>query len=139
LQLINSADEFIRLRTSDIIAEYVRAAQDSAPLVVWNDLVQHHPDMRFWVAQNKTVPISVLEQLAFDEDLAVRCMVARKRKLPADLMWKIADDPDETVRNALAVNKSIPWALLEHLAGDSCPLVRDTANERIRRNPPALA
>jgi hypothetical protein len=34
--------------------------------------------MRFWVALNKTVPVSVLEILANDPDEKVRDMVLRK-------------------------------------------------------------
>jgi hypothetical protein len=80
--MLNSAEQFRSLRESDDPNEYRRAAHDEAPIEVWLDVVARMSDMRFWVAQNKTVPIEVLEQLADDPDPRVRGMVAGKRKLP---------------------------------------------------------
>ncbi len=51
---------------------YGRAAEDEASEGVWRDVVDRFPDMRFWVAQNKTVPVSVLEELRNDQDAWVR-------------------------------------------------------------------
>ena len=70
--MIESAEEFVRLRGSEVPEEYLRAAQDSAEVQVWLDIIQRYPDMRFWVAQNKTVPVPVLEVLRNDEDQRVR-------------------------------------------------------------------
>ncbi len=55
--MINSADDFVRLRCSEDRNEYERAAWDEAPLEVWLDVIERFPDMRFWVACNKTVPM----------------------------------------------------------------------------------
>lgn len=77
--VISSADEFVRLRDSADPAEYGRAARDEAPLEVWWDVCARFPDYRFWVAQNKTVPLEVLEVLRDDADGLVRWMVCRKR------------------------------------------------------------
>lgn len=54
--MIESADEFVRLRTSADPAEYQRAARDDATERTWRDVIARFPEMRFWVAQNKTVP-----------------------------------------------------------------------------------
>jgi hypothetical protein len=43
---------------------------------VWLGVIRDYPDMRFWVAQNKTVPVSILGVLAADDDQRVRSMVA---------------------------------------------------------------
>src|SRR5437870_4898487 len=77
--MIESPEEFRRLRESENRDEYLRAAHDEAPLEVWMEVVRRWPDMRFWVAQNKTVPLSVLEVLVNDPDEKVRDMVLRKR------------------------------------------------------------
>jgi hypothetical protein len=76
--MIRSAEEFRRLRESDNPDEYWRAAHEEAPLDVWLEVIRRWPDMRFWVAHNKTVPLSVLEVLVNDPDEKVRDMVLRK-------------------------------------------------------------
>lgn len=76
--MIESAEEFVRLRTSEEPTEYRRAAHDDASEDTWRDVVERFPDMRFWVAQNKTVPLSILETLRDDPDERVRVMVRAK-------------------------------------------------------------
>jgi hypothetical protein len=77
--MIESPEEFRRLRESENPAEYRRAAHDEASIEVWLEVIRRWPDMRVWVAQNKTVPVSVLEILVNDPDEKVRDMVLRKR------------------------------------------------------------
>lgn len=91
ISVIDSAEEFVRLRTSDDPAEYDRAARDEASEGTWREVIERFPDMRFWVAQNKTVPLSVLEVLRHDPDENVRHMVTSKRS------WARAH-PDDTTR-----------------------------------------
>jgi len=117
--MIDSVEEFIRLRTSDKPEEYSRAAHEPAPVAVWEALIERHPDMRFWVAQNKTVPVAILEVLARDEDSRVRSMVAAKRKLPANLQLLLASDPDEGVRERLVYNAKADPEALERIAAGS--------------------
>jgi len=76
--VIGSADEFVRLRTSADPAEYERAAHDEAAERTWRDVIARFPEMRLWVPQNKTVPLSVLENLRNDPDQRVRDMVRAK-------------------------------------------------------------
>ncbi|MET8522732.1 hypothetical protein [Nocardioides sp. NPDC004968] len=89
--MIDSAEQFVRLRTSDDPADYNRAARDEASETTWRDVIERFPDMCFWVAQNKTVPLSVLEVLRHDPDEKVRHMVMTKRS------WARAH-PDDTSR-----------------------------------------
>lgn len=77
--MIESAEEFVRLRTSSDPSGYGRAAQDEATVETWRDVIARFPDMRFWVAQNKTVPLVILEELRSDPDERVRSMVRAKR------------------------------------------------------------
>ncbi len=69
----------MRLRNSWMPEEYRRAAAEEAPLEVWAQIIERHPDMRFWVAQNKTVPLAILEVLRHDPDKRVQSMVRRNR------------------------------------------------------------
>ena len=77
--MIESAEEFVSLRTSEDPADYGRAAHDEAEAATWREIIERFPDMRFWVAQNKTVPLSILEILRHDEDERVVSMVRMKR------------------------------------------------------------
>lgn len=43
--MIESSNEFVRLRKSSEPAEYLRAAEESAPLHVWLDVLKVFPDM----------------------------------------------------------------------------------------------
>jgi hypothetical protein len=76
--VIESADEFVRLRASDDHAEYSRAAHEGATMATWFEVIDRYPDMGFWVAQNKSVPLPVLEVLRHDADPQVRSMVRAK-------------------------------------------------------------
>ncbi|HEX8915040.1 MAG TPA: hypothetical protein VF796_21995, partial [Humisphaera sp.] len=53
--------------------------------------------MRFWVAQNKTVPVWALRELANDADHRVRLMVAMKRRAPREVLESLLSDPAESV------------------------------------------
>ena len=121
--MIESAEQFRSLRESELPNEYSRAAHDDAPLQVWLDIIDRMPDLRFWVAQNKTVPISVLETLADDTDPRVRDMVARKRKLPEALQIKLARDSDPAVRCTLAQNAKLAPRALAILTDDDDDMV----------------
>jgi hypothetical protein len=129
--MIESAEEFILLRGSSDRAEYERAAHDQAPEGVWLDVIRRFPEYRFWVAQNKTVPISVLQVLAADSSERVRGMVARKRKLPSQLVAFLAQDSSESVRAATARHRKASREVLSTLAHDPSPIVREIAMQRI--------
>jgi hypothetical protein len=132
---IGSADEFVRLRYSDHSEDYLRAAQEPAPTEVWMEVIERYPDARFWVAQNKTVPIEVLAVLANDSDPKVRFMVAMKRKLPPELLAVLARDNDESVRERVARHKRTPRAVLEELADDPWQEIRSVVAERLHKEP----
>jgi hypothetical protein len=129
--MIESAGEFVRLRTSQIPEEYNRAAHDEASEAVWLELVERHPEMREWVAHNKTVPLEILRRLAIDQDVRVRWTVAGKRKLDEVLFAQLARDEDETVRYRIAVNAKTPRHIREALTRDPAALVADAARERL--------
>lgn len=130
--MIHSAEEFVRLRTSDKPEEYSVAAGDEAPISVWFDVVNRYPEMREWVAHNRTVPLEVLERLAVDEDRSVRAAVADKRKLSDGLFDLLSRDVDEVVRQRIAYNKKTPVAVVERLTTDPVPLVRLVAQKRLK-------
>lgn len=127
IRVITTAEMFRSLRESTDAGEYRRAAYEEAPIEVWFDIIERMPDMRFWVAQNKTVPVTVLELLANDPDSNVRDMVAKKRKLPESLQFQLAEDSDACVRTSLACNKSTTLQVLKILLRDTDAIVRDAA------------
>lgn len=101
-RMLRDAEEFVRLRTSDDPGDYHRAAHEEASLDTWLDVVARYPEMRLWVAQNKTVPNEILVHLTSDKDPQVRSMVARKRKLEPSTLEELANDPDDSVRMSVA-------------------------------------
>ncbi|MCU7853427.1 MAG: HEAT repeat domain-containing protein [Candidatus Thiodiazotropha sp. (ex Monitilora ramsayi)] len=129
--MIESAEEFVRLRASENQEEYVRAAHDEAPIEVWYEVVEKHPDMAFWVAQNKTVPYELLEFLADHSEDRVRSMVASKNKLKEPLLLKLASDSSESVRMSIARHKKATSAVLTQLTGDTWGEIAKLASERI--------
>ncbi|MFC9682731.1 hypothetical protein [Streptomyces sp. NPDC056948] len=132
--MIESAEEFIRLRFSDAPEEYGRASSEPAAPDVWREVIERHPEARFWVAHNKTVPLEILQVLANDSDPRVRSMVASKRKLTPDLLTTLAADPDESVRLAVARHKSVPRNVLQQLRTDIWEEVREVARDRLERS-----
>lgn len=129
---IESAAEFIRLRSSPEPGEYLRAATDAASDDVWSEVIERFPEERVWVAQNKTVPISILELLAADGDPRVRYMVAMKRKLPAELLNRLAIDADDSVRMAVARHRNTTRETLSILASDGWKEIREVVASRLR-------
>jgi hypothetical protein len=125
--LIASAEEFVELRNSEHPASQRRAAREEADVDVWLDVIAKYPEMRRWVAHNKTVPASILQQLATDPDAVVRWAVAGKRKLSSAVLQRLAHDPDDSVRVRVARHRSAPAEMLEMLAQDESWVVREAA------------
>lgn len=105
--MIKSAEEFVRLRESEIQEEQYRASNDSAELEIWYEVIRKYPEFKEWVIHNKTIPIEILELLAEDKDPRVRSEVARKRKINDKIFSTLSIDPNENVRYALIFNTKI--------------------------------
>lgn len=130
--MIETAEDFIRLRYSSVAEERERAVREHAAAGVWDEVIRRYPDSRMWVAQNKTVPIDILEILAEDLEPGVRAMVAMKRKLSPAILSRLARDVDDSVRLAVARNRNTPREILEVLQGDEWEEVRQVVIERLR-------
>ena len=130
--VIRSAEEFVRLRLSEDPGDYRRAANETASVQVWKEVIERYPDVRFWVAHNKTVPLEILAILAGDPDPKVRGMVSAKRKLTPELLTILAGDSDESVRIRVARHARTPRSVLESLSADSWDKIRSVAAERLR-------
>jgi hypothetical protein len=116
-KVITSAEEFVALRSSEIKAEYDRAAMEEAPISVWREVIRKYPEYSRWVVHNKTVPLEILEELcAVDTDS--RPFIARKRKLSLTLFENLSQDLNSSVRTGIASNKKTPDAILERLFHD---------------------
>lgn len=131
--MIESAEEFVRLRTSRNPEEYRRAAAEEATTEVWIDVIRRFPNMRSWVAHNKSVPLEILDRLSVDQSPDVRSVVADRRKLTPELFQRLATDPDESVRARIAYNKKVPLDVLEKLISDPAALVREAAQFALGR------
>lgn len=105
--MINSAEEFVRLSSSDNPEEYNRAAHDEAGLSIWYDVINTYPDYKTWVIHNKTIPVEILELLAKDNNPEIRSEVARKRKINDVIFNLLANDIDVNVRHALICNTKL--------------------------------
>ena len=129
--MINSADEFIRLRTSEIKEEYDRSAHDNADISTWTEVIEKFPDCKEWVIHNTTVPVDILERLTLDNDPKIRSAVARKRKINDKIFLALSQDKDENVRYALMCNTNLTVDKLRKIKTvDSDWLVKQL-NERI--------
>jgi hypothetical protein len=129
--MISSAEEFVELRTSEVEAEYVRAATDDIPESVCLDVIARYPTMRRWIAHNKTVPQSILRILADDPDHDVRFFVAMKRKTDPEILRKLAQDTYESIREQIALNPKTPHSVLKLLVNDQVERIAETALQRI--------
>ena len=133
-EMIKSAEEFVTLRNSSVPEEYGRSAHEEADESVWLDVINKFPEMKCWVAHNKTIPISILRILADDPSSDVRYSVALKRKLDKATFNKLSRDADESVRQRLTFNKKIPRDLLVELSKDSSEFVREAALENLQKH-----
>lgn len=115
------------LRSSSERAGYERATTEQATVEIWTDVIARFPEMRIWVAHNKTVPLEILRVLARDADRSVRASVADKRKLDRELFESLSRDPDEVVRQRIAYNEKTPADIIERLTNDETSLVSDVA------------
>jgi hypothetical protein len=134
---ITSAEEFVRLQSSEDREEYMAAAHGWAEITVWLDVITRFPEMKTSVVHNKTVPIFILDILSQDPDREVRSWVTYKRKLTRELFERLAKDPDSGVRQSLAGNPKMPLDLLEAMIKDRNRYVRAKAQEVLtqRRKP----
>jgi hypothetical protein len=130
--VIGSAEEFARLRASQVREEYERAAQESAPPEVWLEVIERYPELRKWVAHNKTTSAEILQTLATDEDPVVRSAVAMRRSCPPDARVSLSMDRDERVRATVARNPKTSEELLRRMENDPSPFIRQLAADRLR-------
>ena len=129
--MINSADEFKRLRESEIQEEYHRAVTDEASIEVWNEILRKYPDLAFWVAQNKTIPLEILYTLTDNENVDVRCMVARKRKIDKTIFDKLKVDVNESVRHALICNTRLSIEKKQQIKTSDSEWLEKELNEKV--------
>lgn len=114
--MIETVAEFIRLVESDDPDERRRSAWEDALPQVWKSLVEDHPDMRYWVAHNRTVPEEVLRILAADPEWRVRHRVASRRSCPSDILELLSNDTHDSIASLVAGHQNTPSSALWRLA-----------------------
>jgi hypothetical protein len=128
---ISSAEEFVRLRSSEIPEEYKLASSGSTSDEVWLEVIQKFPDYTRWVAHNKSISLEIIRILATHPDDDVRWFIAAKRKSPPDVLWMLAKDQVDSVRKRVAYNAKTPKEILEFLLNDSWEDIRERARQRL--------
>ncbi len=134
--MINSAEEFVRLRFSPIPEEYALAASGKASNEVWLEVIERYPEYAQWVAHNKSIPLDIIRVLALHPDDNVRLHIAAKRKSPADVLWVLARDKNDSVRNRVVHHPKTPKEILEFLLHDPWGDVRELAQRRLEKMEP---
>ena len=129
--MINTTSEFIKLRNSDIPAEYNRTGIEEAPIDVWMELIENHPDMKVWVARNKSIPMEIINILSLDNDPVIRDAISSKYPLDIEIYQLFSKDADEGIRAKLTYNKGLPLFILKDMAkNDPSEFVRTEAKSR---------
>lgn len=131
--MINSSDEYMKLRSSYNHADCERSVCDTAEISTWIEIINNYRDSKGWVVQNKTIPIEILRILAADSDAQVRAVVASKRKCDDELLRQLSSDPEPEVRLRVAYNKSCNAVTLNILRNDSWSRVAEVAAERLAK------
>jgi hypothetical protein len=129
---VNSADDYRFLVQGDTSLSAREIAKIEASESVWFEVIARFPYLRVAVANNKTVPASILRHLARDSDEQVRSMIAMRRKTPPDVLAELAHDPGEGVRRIVAYNAATPDSVLETLSNDPWAGVYEQARHRLR-------
>ncbi len=131
-KMITTAEEFIRLRSSELPEEYRKADHEEASVQTWEEVIERYPEYKRWVIHNKTVPIKILEKLAKDSDSSIRAEVARKRKINEVIFQLLAADEDENVRYALACNSKLAIDKLQQIKQEGSEWFENAVSERIK-------
>jgi hypothetical protein len=129
--MISSAEEFIKLRTSESKEEQDRATHDNAEVKTWNEIINKHPEYKEWVIHNKTIQIEILEQLTLDSDPKVRGAVARKRRINNKIFELLSVDKDENVRCALISNTNLSIEKLKQIEVNDSPWLERKLKEKL--------
>ena len=131
VNMIESAEEFVKLRLSEDPVEYRRAANEEALDSTWLEVIYAYPRMAGWVAHNKTVSELVMRRLSELRDSEVDMQLAMKRRTPPDILWRLAQSENESVRLTVALNPKSPRPVLELLANDEWERIRDVIQKKL--------
>lgn len=129
--MIESVEEFIQLVGSEDPTERRRAAWEAADTHVWVALIAEYPEMRFWVANNRTIPPEIMRALAADEDWRVRDRIASKNSCPSDVLEVLSADSHDAVASAVAGHPNTPSSALRKLARYPWDKVRNKATQQL--------
>jgi hypothetical protein len=129
--MINSVEEFIQLRLSGNPDDYLRAAGEESTIHIWFGVIEMHPELKYWVAHNKTVQLEVLGVLSDDPSWRVRHMVASKNKLSEELQIKLANDKNPSVRQRILRNKKAAVSALLILSKDKDLEIKEMALKKL--------
>ena len=126
---IGEEDEEVYLRRRIESGDWVdraRIAEDPrTPVSILRELAKDENDfVRAKVAENPNTPIDVLEELTRDEEDIVRKDVVNNPNCPEYFIRELAKDESDIVRENVASDERTPVDILEELAKDINPKVR---------------
>lgn len=131
--MINTVEEFVRLCTSDLPEDQLRAKIEETTEEVLIGVIEECPYLVTSVIRSNSVTLSILAELARSPDQDIRFDVAMKRKLTPDLIEYLSQDEDETVRQRIAYNAKTPRRILAMLANDKSTIVAAAALARLEK------
>lgn len=131
--MIESAEEFVRLRSSKDPSEYRRAGDEEISEEVCRDVIERFPDARAWLAESEWVPTSTLRRLATDGNPRVRSAVCARRILDATVIEMLSWDVSDAIRTNIARRSDTPVESLLRLVKDDSSMVREAAIEELAK------
>jgi hypothetical protein len=131
--MINTAEEFVQLRTSYSKDEQARATYDTAEIETWNDIIGKYPTYKEWAIHNKTIPNEILEILSLDADPRIRSAVARKRSINDKIIKVLSVDLDVNVRQSLLCNTGLTTEELNKIKTDHSDWLKRTLAEALNK------
>lgn len=90
----------------------------------WRSILKNHPHLAFTLAQNKSLPQDLADELTQHVDPKVRLMIAKNGDLSFAGFQQLLDDPEAAVRLTLAKRQDLEPQFVPQLLADSDSGVR---------------
>lgn len=133
--MVNSVEEFLNILDSDEELGTNESRLCHAPDNVWRQIIIEHPELKRWVAWNKTISYTILEILSEDNDPEIRWWIASKTKISIGLLERFSKDSNSSIRERIVFNSFTPVHILKELSLDTDADIAENARRRlIERN-----
>lgn len=130
LTVVSRSEEF---HSSNILIDGVPADFTELDYIRYITSSNASPKTLIRVAEGEATPPYVLAQMAFHNDVDVRCAIAGNKRTPIEALWLLVRDESLTVRSALADNAQISIDVLRFLSRDENGYVAMRAQDTLSR------